>query len=201
MGVGCETTSNLSPVATVSGATVVTSTVIATTTISSSPFVPPLDQALSRITKKPFGIFIVPSTSPVQPERFHGYHTGVDFETFSDEQNIVVAVHAICDGKLLRRAWANGYGGMVVEACTFNKEPITVVYGHLNIASVTVKIGENLTVGDTIGMLGKGFSTETDGERKHLHLGIHIGASVDARGYVATKSELRAWVDFAQYLK
>lgn len=40
----------------------------------------PLTDAAARITKKPFGIFITPQNSPVQPERFSGFHTGTDFE-------------------------------------------------------------------------------------------------------------------------
>jgi hypothetical protein len=43
-------------------------------------FVPPVPGFPEEITKKPFGIFINPETSPVQPERFRGYHTGVDVE-------------------------------------------------------------------------------------------------------------------------
>src|SRR5947209_4518700 len=35
---------------------------------------------LSRVTKKPFGIYVNPANSPVQPERFSGYHTGADAE-------------------------------------------------------------------------------------------------------------------------
>ncbi|KKQ38871.1 MAG: Exopolysaccharide biosynthesis protein, sugar transferase domain protein [Candidatus Moranbacteria bacterium GW2011_GWC2_37_73] len=40
----------------------------------------PLDNALSRITKKPFGIYVNPKNSPVNPERFTGYHSAVDLE-------------------------------------------------------------------------------------------------------------------------
>jgi hypothetical protein len=39
------------------------------------PFVAPLDRASGRVTKKPFGIFVTPQNSPVQPERFRGFHT------------------------------------------------------------------------------------------------------------------------------
>ncbi|NTU99252.1 hypothetical protein HGA64_04600 [Candidatus Falkowbacteria bacterium] len=46
-------------------------------------FVPPISDALSRVTKKPFGIKVSPKNSSVSPERFTGYHTGVDFETTS----------------------------------------------------------------------------------------------------------------------
>lgn len=40
----------------------------------------PIAEFEKRITKKPFGIYITPQNSPVQPERFTGYHTGVDVE-------------------------------------------------------------------------------------------------------------------------
>src|SRR5579859_5107314 len=71
---------------------------------------PPISDARSRITKKPFGIYITPQNSPVQPERFHGYHTGTDFETFPAEQNVDVPIYAACAGKLLRKDYESGYG-------------------------------------------------------------------------------------------
>ncbi|MGE5392302.1 MAG: hypothetical protein ACM3NH_00970 [Candidatus Saccharibacteria bacterium] len=39
----------------------------------------PLADWQERVTKKPFGIFVSPGHSPVDPERFRGYHTGTDF--------------------------------------------------------------------------------------------------------------------------
>jgi hypothetical protein len=44
--------------------------------------------------------------------------------------------------------------------------------------------------------LGKGFSSETDNARKHLHLGIHKGKGINYRGYVNTQAELESWIDF-----
>ena len=38
----------------------------------------PIGQTEERITKKPFGIKISPENSPISPERFSGYHTGID---------------------------------------------------------------------------------------------------------------------------
>ena len=60
----------------------------------------PIDKADQRVTKKPVGIFITKANSPVSPERFYGYHTGTDFETFSEEANVFVPVYAICEGKI-----------------------------------------------------------------------------------------------------
>jgi hypothetical protein len=68
---------------------------------STNNFQPPLTRAAERVTKKPFGIYITPKTSPVQPEKFQGYHTGTDFEIFPEELNIDVTVRAVCNGKLV----------------------------------------------------------------------------------------------------
>lgn len=160
----------------------------------------PIDQAAARVTKKPFGIHVTPGHSPVSPERFHGYHTGVDFETFPNETSTPVIIKTICAGKLLIKTTARGYGGMVVQSCALNKQPITVVYGHLKLTSVTSKVGQLLKQGTTLAVLGKGYSSETAGERKHLHLGIHLGSKIDTRGYVQNKSELKGWVDFSKYI-
>ena len=167
------------------------------TTISQNPngFQAPLDRAAERVTKKPFGIYITPKTSPVQPERFQGYHTGTDFEIFPEELNADVPVRAICSGKIAMKRSASGYGGILVQNCMFNNQPITVIYGHLKLASIGNIAGDNLNAGDEIGFLGKAYSSETDGERKHLHLGIHKGSAVSILGYVQSQSELSGWID------
>jgi murein DD-endopeptidase MepM/ murein hydrolase activator NlpD len=152
------------------------------------------------VTKKPFGIHIKPQTSPVQPERFQGYHTGTDFEIFPEEIDAEIPVHAICSGKLLVKKSASGYGGVAVESCEMEKSPIMVIYGHLKLTSISAKIGDPISIGDTIGILGKGYSAETDRERKHLHLGFHRGTTVNIRGYVSAKSELSSWIDSCAYV-
>lgn len=161
----------------------------------------PISSAVARMTKKPFGIFVSPGNSPVSPERFSGYHTGLDFETFPDEQNSDVSVYAACSGKLLVKKWAGGYGGVAIESCEFRGQPVTVIYGHLNFESIIVATDSHLATGEFIGTLGNGYSVQTDGERKHLHFGIHKGSGIDLRGYVATKAELGDWMNPADYLK
>jgi hypothetical protein len=160
----------------------------------------PIPNVLARITKKPFGIYITPKTSPVQPERFQGYHTGTDLETYTSEQNVDVAVKALCDGKLLEARYASGYGGVAVESCNLNGQAVTIIYGHIRLSSVAFKIGDQLKAGDFLANLGTGYSSETDGERKHLHLGIHIGPSINILGYVQNKSELGGWLNAEQFL-
>lgn len=165
------------------------------------PFSEPLPNALSRVTKKPFGIYITPATSPVQPERFTGYHTGVDFETTPAEQAGTVPVSAVCDGTLLMKKWATGYGGVAVESCALNGQPVTIIYGHLYINSVTPNVGDAMTSGEQFADLGQGYTTQTDGEREHLHLGVHLGTAINILGYVPDKSQLSAWVDATKYMQ
>jgi murein DD-endopeptidase MepM/ murein hydrolase activator NlpD len=164
-----------------------------------SEWLSPLDRAKERVTKKPFGIHIDPKTSPVQPEKFSGYHTGTDFEIFPEELNVAISVRAICDGKLLLKKTASGYGGVAVQSCNLGNQPITVTYGHLKLTSITKSVGDDLKAGDTLGQLGAAYSAETDGERKHLHLSIRKGSAINLLGYVQAKNELTSWVDPCLY--
>jgi hypothetical protein len=160
----------------------------------------PLSEARSRVTKKPFGLRVSPGNSPVSPERFSGYHTGVDFEIRPGEEGRDVPVRAVCTGPVAYANRVGGYGGVLVQRCTLAGQQVTVLYGHLRLASIRKKAGENLAAGEQLGVLGKGYGAETDGERKHLHLGIHQGYGVELRGYVRTQSELRAWRNPLEYL-
>lgn len=160
----------------------------------------PIERARERVTKKPFGIKISPQDSPVQPERFNGYHTGTDFEIFPGEENQAVSVFAICTGQLVVKQRANGYGGVIAQQCVLNNQDVLVVYGHVNLTSVLQEHKQTITAGEKIGVLGQGFSSETDGERKHLHLGIHRGKEIILRGYVGNQAELKNWIDVEPYL-
>ncbi len=152
----------------------------------------PVDQFKSRVTKKPFGIYITPATSPVQPEKFTGYHTGVDVEY----QDVVadVPVHAIADGMVVLSRTASGYGGVMVIRHAIDSKQTLVVYGHLRATSMK-GVGVAVKQGDAIAVLGTGYSSETDGERRHLHFGVLAGSTIDIKGYVQTKAELSGWVD------
>lgn len=153
-----------------------------------------------RITKKPFGIYITPENSPVQPERFSGYHTGADFEVLPEEDEKESSFSAICDGKAVYKDSVKGYGGVFVQQCNFEEMPVTVLYGHISIASVSHNVGDNVKRGNSIGSLGKAYSEETDGERAHLHLAIHRGSDIDLRGYVSEKEMLSQWIDPVLFL-
>lgn len=170
-------------------------------TETSSQTALPIANAMSRMTKKPFGLYVSPGNSPVMPEKFKGYHTGVDFETLPEEKDLPVSISAICDGKILLKRSAQGYGGVLVQSCQIKNEAVTVVYGHLKLTSISEKVGDLLQSGKPFAVLGAGYSTETDGERKHLHLGIKKGTAIDLRGYVQNKSELSGWLDFTKVIQ
>lgn len=155
----------------------------------------PNDPEFTRVTKKPFGIYITPKTSPVQPEKFTGFHTGIDFETLPNEQDLDIQVHAVCTGELLMKKYASGYGGLAVQECTVDNQALTIIYGHLKLESISSLQGVTLQAQDVIGILGKGYSSETDGERKHLHLGVHKGSYLEIKGYVQNKTDLSYWLD------
>lgn len=166
-----------------------------------SSFQFPLDKATGRVSKKPFGIFITPTNSPVQPEKFSGYHAGVDFEIFTEEVEMDIEIKAVCSGKLLAKRNASGYGGVAVQSCDLDEELITIIYGHLKLDSIKAALGDDIALGEPLGMLGRAYSSETSGERKHLHLAVHKGAEVNILGYVSTQSALSGWLDPMLFLK
>lgn len=157
-------------------------------------FTEPLARAEERVTKKPFGIFITPETSPVAPEKFRGFHTGADFEIFEGEAGTPVSVRAICGGAITIKRRVSGYGGLLAQACEREGKILQVVYGHVALASINHKIGAYLAPGEEIGLLGEA-GPDTDNERKHLHLGVYAGAKLNISGYAATAGALANWID------
>lgn len=160
----------------------------------------PFDDWRDRATKKHVGTYVEPGNSPVTPEVFHGYHTGTDFEILPGEETIDVSVRAICTGKVVRKETARGYGGMVVQECTYQGSAVSIVYGHVRLTSMQASLGDILNQGDQFVLLGTGFSAETSNERKHLHLGIHKGG-IDTRGYVSTLAETSNWLDIEKIVE
>ena len=150
----------------------------------------PVPEFYSRITKKTFGTYVTPQNSPVSPERFTGFHTGVDVE-YSDVA-AEVPVSAVYAGQIIYSGWVSGYGGLIAERIHFNNNDYVVIYGHLAPQSLIPK-GMTVEAGQKIGVLGKGYSTETDGERRHLHLAFVKGDQINFRGYAATQGELSKW--------
>lgn len=167
---------------------------------TTSKLLEPVDGFLQRITLKPFGIYITPATSPVQPERFTGYHTGADAE-YTDMQGKLVEVKAMATGTVVLARRVSGYGGVVVIRHDINGQQILTLYGHLDPASL-VAINTQVAAGQVIGKLGEGYTAATDYERKHLHLAMLKGKTVDLHGYVSTEKELLAgWYNPLDFYK
>lgn len=89
---------------------------------------------------------------------------------------------------------------MVIQDCLLDGNNITVLYGHLKLASISLNEKDSLLAGETIGILGEAFGVETSGERKHLHLGIHKGTEINYLGYVQNKNDLSNWIDPCLYV-
>lgn len=162
----------------------------------------PIDQAGNRATPLAFGTRVTPdsASNPITPpERFSGTHVGLDFEISRSELEADVSVYAICDGDIVYGGFAEGYGGLVVQRCTLAGEDVTVLYGHLSLESLPAK-GSRVAPGERIAVLGAARSRDTDGNRKHLHLGIHRGPDIDERGYVQTEDEMAEFMDPASVL-
>ena len=152
----------------------------------------PVKDFKQRVTKKFFGTYVTPNNSPVQPEKFTGYHAGADAE-YGDVAGDV-PVYAITDGTVLVARWASGYGGVIAIQHIINNQKVIGIYGHVNPSSLP-KVSVKVIAGQQIGILGKGGSNETDGERKHLHFGLVKGTTVNLLGYVKNTSQLSAWID------
>lgn len=157
----------------------------------------PIENAAFRATPLHFGMYVTPDPeqNPIDPpERFEGFHAAVDYEVSAGELEGDVPVYAICGGRVVYSGFAGGYGGLVVHKCTFKGEPVTVLYGHMGLKGLPVE-GSKVKAGQVIGLLAPARSYESDGNRKHLHLGIHRGEFMDLRGYVQTEEELKDYVD------
>lgn len=174
------------------------STSIPTPSINTNPNIEtqalslPIADFKARVTKKPFGIYITPQNSPVRPERFTGYHTGADVEY--EDIATDVPVYAINDGTISLARTASGYGGVIIIETNINNTKHSVLYGHIRPSSLS-KIGTQVKKGEQIGVLGKGYTTETDKERKHLHFGVLSDNRIDLKGYVQKESELSNWIN------
>ena len=168
---------------------------------SSSGWHEPLDRAATRDKKLTFGLYVTPDPeqNPIDPpERFTGYHAALDYEIFEQERDQDVNVYAVCDGEVVYKDAADGYGGTFIQQCNWKGEEVTVLYGHLDLASIRANVGESMRAGDVIGILGDHKSPETSDTRKHLHLGIHRGTGIALLGYVQSTSELESYIDPAQ---
>jgi len=87
------------------------------------------------------------------------------------------------------------YARAALAHLSANGADVRVLYGHIDLASASSNEGDTLARGERVAVLGEGGSEETDGVRKHLHLGVHAGPELDIRGYVQDAGEISGWLD------
>ncbi len=168
---------------------------------SNSPTQPaivyPISRYNERITNRWYGKAITAADRQSLPcgAAFHGFHTGDDLEVTSDELNQEVPVFAITDGIVRQVGTVGGYGGLLVIQYNLDGQTVTAYYGHINLSKTVVKKGDIVKPGQKVSILGDNCSSQTAGERKHLHFAIHKGSLIDVRGYVQTESELQSWLN------
>jgi murein DD-endopeptidase MepM/ murein hydrolase activator NlpD len=158
----------------------------------------PLSQFSIRQSYKTFGQYIDKNfyigKTNLFPNQFIGYHAAIDLEIFPDELNQPVPVYAVGNGKIVYAAPVSGYGGLILERLSDTGD--TALYGHVKLSDLPFKVGDVVTAGTRLTDLGDAFSSETGGERKHLHFGIYKGTDLYFRGYEPTLSSLNnRWVD------
>lgn len=159
-------------------------------------YVYPIDSYTTNRTVKVFGQYIAPDSA----DRFAGYHTGDDVEV--TDLAAVVPVYALTTAIIIQKQTVSGYGGVVILEFVDAGTTYHALYGHLNIDSVSAVVGDNVTGGTELGVLGDDRSDQTDGERKHLHFGIYPynGTELYA-GYVDDDADLANWLNPADFLR
>jgi len=134
------------------------------------------------------------------PTQYVGYHTAIDLEINPGEENQDVPVYAVTDGKITFAGPVTGYGGVIL--LDMANDSHTALYGHIRLSSLKVKTGDSVKAGQELAVLGKTFSAETGGERKHLHFGIYNGKGIYYRGYESSEAAVKSkWIDPSAYLK
>lgn len=164
----------------------------------------PLDKTLERPSYKTFGQYFDKNyyinKENLFPNQYVGYHVGTDLEIFPQELDANVPVFAMGDGVISFIGPILGYGGLILEKLT--SENLTVLYGHLKLSSSNLKVGDYVQTGQTLTFLGNAFSSETGGERKHLHFGIYQGQDLYFKGYENTISKLdQKWINPLHFLQ
>lgn len=171
--------------------------IIQTDSVSTQTYIYPMQNYSTSKTKKIFGQYIDPNAG----DRFSGYHTGDDIEV--TDISVEVPFFALTDATVVRKDTISGYGGvLILEFVDDDAVTYQALYGHVDLSSISAKVGDAVSAGQRLGMLGDDQSAETDGERKHLHFGIYPATGlVLYAGYTATDADLQQWVNPSDFLR
>lgn len=161
-----------------------------------SDYVYPMENYVTLRTKKVFGQFIAPNSG----DRFSGYHTGDDIEVV--DVTAEVPFYALADATVLRKETVGGYGGVLIVEFVDNGTTYQALYGHVDLASISAAVGDVVVRGTRLGVLGDDLSSETDGERKHLHFALYPSTgTVLYAGYTSNDADLQQWVNPSDFLR
>lgn len=171
--------------------------------VFSSSYYYPLENTLQRPQFKKFGQYIdndfYKNTGNLYPSKYIGYHAGTDLEIFRDEEKEPVPVYAVADGEIQFIGPVTGYGGLILLKTNNN---LTFLYGHLNLSEINLKTKDKVYAGQKIAYLGDAFSTQTSGERKHLHFALYNGVGDYFKGYETNQKDLNNnWFDPLKHLE
>lgn len=108
------------------------------------------------------------------------YHRGVDFVPGRG-----APTYAMADGVVTQSEFSGGYGQHVYIEHQINGQSVLTVYAHLQRGSSPLRVGDQVRVGDFIGLVGStGTSTGA-----HLHFEVRIdGVYVDPFAYLTANA-------------
>ncbi len=99
------------------------------------------------------------------------YHTGLDFVP-----GFGTPIYAIASGTVSYSAFEGGFGNHMIIDSDVDGLKFQTLYGHMKAGSTKLKVGETVTVGDVIGLVGATGQVTAP----HLHLEIHVdGVPID----------------------
>jgi len=117
----------------------------------------------------------------VAPCRYcSSYHRGVDFVPGRG-----APTYAMADGVVTQSEFSGGYGQHVYIEHQVNGQSVLTVYAHLQAGSSPLRVGDLVSVGDFVGLVGStGTSTGA-----HLHFEVRIdGVYVDPFAYLTANA-------------
>lgn len=136
-------------------------------------------------------------------DRFTGYHVGEDIEVPQEDlgegEVQEVPVLSIADGTVSFLETIGGYGGVMRVQHDIDNEIITAIYGHIDVGSVEIAVGDRVEKGQFLANLGDHHSRETDGERQHLHFALYEGTDARLAGYERRVTAVDNWINPYQF--
>jgi murein DD-endopeptidase MepM/ murein hydrolase activator NlpD len=99
-------------------------------------------------------------------------------------------VMAVADAVVSAAGYDGSYGNRVVLESVVDGVPTQTLYAHMQDGSLAVSVGQSITVGTVLGLVGStGYSTGP-----HLHFEVHIdGVPIDPYPWLIAHNNIGAW--------